>query len=61
MNTRILFRIFLGFALSSVLGFATGLPLAPAELAAPLTALGFVAGIRAVGFLIMWAAATKSA
>lgn len=61
MNTRILFRMFLGFALASILGFAAGLPLAPAGFAAPLIALGFVAGIWSVGFLIMWAAAKKSA
>jgi hypothetical protein len=59
MNTRIFFRIFLGFAIASILGFATGLPLAPAPVAGPLIAVGVVGAIWGTGFLILWAGMRK--
>jgi hypothetical protein len=36
METRTIFRIFLGLAAASTLGFETGLPLSPAPVANPL-------------------------
>jgi hypothetical protein len=60
METRTIFRIFLGLAAASILGLATGLPLSPAPVANPLIAIGIVAGIWATGFLILWAGLRKT-